>query len=76
MNQLLFTVEEENLLCVFDTSSRDALIAGIYDAIDYFEESEMREIADSTLHKLNALTGEEFSELIFSPVYLDDESEV
>ena len=76
MNQLLFTVEEENLLCIFDTSSRDTLIAGIYDAMDYFEEPEMREIADNALRKLNALTGEEFSELIFSPVYHDDESEV
>jgi len=76
MNQLLFTVEEENLLCVFDTSSRDRLIAGLRDAIDHFDEPELREIAESALQKLNALTGAEFSELIFSPVYLDDESEV
>jgi hypothetical protein len=78
MNQLLFTVEEENLICAFDTSSRDALIGGIRDALPEFDGDgpEMREIAEGALRKLDAMTDTEFSETIFSPAYHDDESEV
>ena len=76
MNQLLFTTEEENLICMFDTNKRDVLMADIHSIINHIDEPEMREIAGNVLRKLNALTNEEFSELIFLPVYHDDESEV
>ena len=76
MNHTIFTVEEENLVCAFDTSSRNALMKGIRDAMPDFEENEMREIAESALRKLEAMTGAEFTALILSPVYNDDESEV
>ena len=78
MNQTIFTVEEENLICAFYTSSRDTVIAGIHGAMPDFDgdEPEMREIAESALRKLDAMTDAEFFALILSPAYYDDESEV
>jgi hypothetical protein len=76
MNPTLFTVEEENLICVFDTSGRTALIGDIRAAMPDFEEPEMREIADSAIAKLEAMSDAEFFALTFSPAYEDDETEV
>ena len=76
MIQEIFTVEEENLICVFDISSRYALIKGILAAMPEFDEPEMSEIAESILRKLHVMTESEFSSLIISPAYITDESEV
>ena len=73
----LFTIEEVNLMCVFDTSSRDALIAELRLCIPTIDEPEMTEIAESSLAKLNKMTGAEFAALELYPVYEDyDEQEV
>ena len=76
MNYTLFTVEEENLICVFDMSSRNTLMSGISEAIPEFDEPEMQEIAVSALRKLEAMTEAEFSAYIFSPAYHSEETEV
>jgi len=76
MNQLLFTVEEENLICAFDTSSRLALMIDINSALPELEDPELREIAEHVLCKLDAMPDAEFSMLILSPAYNDDEPEV
>ena len=73
MDLMLFTVEEENLICIYDTSNCAALIQNINDALPHFEEPELYDIAISTLHKLKKLTDAEFSELIFHPAYHGDE---
>ena len=75
MNTELFTIEEENLICIFDTSGRDALISSIRDAMPHFDEPGMDEIAESVLKKLDAMTGAEFSALTFNPVYDNDDDE-
>jgi len=77
MSSTLCNVEEENLICAFDASSRTALISGIRGALPEFDLGEpgMREIAESAMRKLDAMTDEDFSKIIFSPAY-DDESEV
>lgn len=71
MNHALFTVEEENLICAFDTSSRTALMADIKAIMPDFcgDEPEMQEIVNNVLRKLDDITDTEFSELVFSPVY-------
>jgi len=79
MNIDIFTVEEENLICAFDTSGRDALIADISGAMSDFDGdgAEMRDIAVSALAKLDAMTDAEFSALILNPAYSgDNEMEV
>ena len=72
MDLTIFTVEEENLICAFDMSSRTALINNITEALPDFVEPEMREIAENTLRKLNTLTDAEFEELTFHPAYHGD----
>ena len=73
MNPTLFTVEEENLICIFDTSSCGALIGDISDAISHFDEPELREIAESALRKLESMSDSDFSAFIFHPAYSGDD---
>ena len=76
-----FTVEEVNLMCIFDISSRDALIGGLTAAIPDFGESaqdglaELIEIAENVLSKLAAMSDADFSVLGLYPEY-NEESEV
>jgi len=79
MDITIFTAEEENLICIFDISSRTAAINSLNAAMPDFEEPELREIAENTLKKLNAMTDVGFSALSFDPTYDDedyDETEV
>ena len=76
MNTDVFTVEEENLLCIYDISSRTKLIKNLTAAIFEYDDPELREIAERALYKLHNMSDEEFSAIIFSPAYFDDESEV
>ena len=74
----VFTVEEENLICIYDTSSRKALMDSINGTVSDFEESELVEIADRVLRALNAMTDDEYAALTFHPAYQvdDDDNEV
>ena len=70
-----FTLEQENFICIFDVSNRNACINGIRAALPDFDDLELREIANDVLKKLDNMSDEDFSELIFSPAYYDDEME-
>ena len=76
MNLNLFTIEEENLICIFDTSSRTVLIDGISDAIPYFDDPELQEIAESVLRKLEPVSDMAFSSRIFHPAYDSDDDDL
>jgi fructose-1-phosphate kinase PfkB-like protein len=71
-----FTVEEVNMMFIFDTRSRDALIAELSAAIPEFIEPGLDEIAENVLVKLNKMTDAEFAALELYPEYEDYESEV
>ena len=62
-----FTVEEINLMCCFDTSSRKRLIAEMkslpLDGLD----DEMAELLFHTVRKLESITDEAFSEIYIAP---------
>ena len=64
-----FTFEETNLLCIYNTGSR----AGLIDALTEMrgelspEEAELRELTDSALSKLRAMSDAEFAELELYP---------
>jgi len=68
-----FTVEETNLICVFNTSSRHNLISELTAAIPLFEEEELVEIAENTLAKLEKMSDLEFAALELYPAYEDSE---
>ena len=72
-----FTVEETNLMCIFDTSSRDTLIAELMAAVPEFDEPELGEIAENVLAKLEKMSDAEFSALELYPEFEDyNEQEV
>ena len=71
----LFTIEEVNLMCIFDTSSRDALVAEITAAISDFDEPELVEIAENIIAKLANISDADFAALELYPEYEDYETE-
>ncbi|MDR3310950.1 MAG: transposon-transfer assisting family protein [Oscillospiraceae bacterium] len=72
MNEL-FTVEEANLMCIFNTSGRERLMTELTAAIGGFDESELIEIAKTALAKLSEMSNEDFAALDLYPEYGDGE---
>ena len=64
------TVEETNLLSIYNEGGKRALIENVNAALPYMD-ADMRELAKRTLSKVDALTEAEFAEL---PIYAADES--
>ena len=59
-----FTFEEMNLMCIYNTGSRTGLIDSLNEMRGELsqEETELQELTDSTIGKLQVMTDEEFTE--------------
>ena len=64
-----FTFEEMNLMCIYNTGSRTGLIDALTEMRGELspEEVELRELTDSALMKLRAMSDAEFAELELYP---------
>ena len=64
-----FTFEEMNLMCIYNTGSRTGLIETLNEMCGELapEETEQRELTDSALGKLQAMSDVEFAELELYP---------
>ena len=64
-----FTFEEKNLLCIYNTGRRSGLIDALTEMRGELspEEAELREMTDSALGKLRAMSDAEFAELELYP---------
>ena len=64
-----FTFEEMNLMCIYNTGSRAGLIESLNEMRGELcaEETELMELTDSTLRKLQAMADDEFAELELYP---------
>ena len=64
-----FTFEEMNLMCIYNTGSRTGLIDSLREMRSELspEETELRELTDSALGKLQAMSDAEFAELELYP---------
>ena len=64
-----FTFEEINLMCIYNAGSRMGLIESLNEMRGELsaEETELMELTDSTLRKLQAMTDDEFAELELYP---------
>ena len=64
-----FTFEEMNLMCIYNTGSRAGLIESLNEMRGELsaEETELMELTDSTLRKLQTMTDDEFAELELYP---------
>lgn len=58
-----FTVEEVNLMCVFEGQDRKGMIADIKNVIPHIQDSDMMELAGQVLEKLEAISDEEFAQV-------------
>ena len=65
-----FTVEETNLLSIYAEDSKRALLENINAALPLVD-ADMRELAERTISKVDALTDEEYAGLA---VYAADEA--
>jgi len=66
----LFTIPDENIICIYKEDRREAVIQNIRDALPYME-SDMQELAAGVVVKLQAMSDAAFSEAQFS--FTDDE---
>ena len=62
-----FTVEEFNLMCCFNTSSRKRLIDDMESVTLKNTDGEIAELMYKTIRKLEAMTDAEFEELYIMP---------
>ncbi|WP_250228663.1 transposon-transfer assisting family protein [Anaeropeptidivorans aminofermentans] len=67
-----FTVEEINLISIYHTGTRDAIIEEMTAALPHMD-SEFQELTRNTMDKLNGLTDDEFSHLALDPADEGDE---
>lgn len=71
----MFTYEEINLMCIYDTSSRKGLIAELTKMRKYLEpdEVEILELTDSAIRKLEKISDVEFECLELFADFVEDE---
>ena len=59
-----FTVEEINLMCVFDAEGRTELIEDINRVLSHLDDKDMEKLANRVIGKLQNMTNEEFAEVV------------
>lgn len=69
MNMNTFTNDEINLMCIYNTGTKDGLTDALTAMREYLEpeETELRDLTDSVLKKLEALSDEDFAKLELFP---------
>ena len=70
-----FSIEELNLMCIYDAGTRSGLMAGLEKiALELApEEAELSDMIQSALMKLTAMSDEEYGELILVPDYKEED---
>ena len=70
-----FTNDEMNLMCIYQTGDRQGLISTLKEMQGYLDEdeTELRELTDSALQKLDEITDEDFAALELIPDFDTDE---
>ena len=70
---MTFNVEETNLMCCFDTSSRSKLIAEMKNLPLNELDDEMEELLFKTVRKLEVMSDAEFDALYIAPDSMMDD---
>ena len=70
-----FTIEEINLICIYDTGQRVGLIDALTNMLGYLQEdeAELRTLAESVISRLQSMTDTEYSKLV--PTLMPDYDE-
>ena len=67
-----FTAEEINLICIYDTSTKAALLSDMRGSLPYIEDTELKEIQEAAIQKVEHITEAEFAEIYFVPDYTEE----
>lgn len=69
-----FTNDEMNLMCIYDTGNRTGLINALSEMRKELSTDEvtLRELTDSVLNKLSAMSDEDYAKLELYPDFDDD----
>ena len=66
-----FNQEETNLISMYDTSSRNALLTELCDSLTYVDEPEMRELMETVIGKVEAMSDDDFEDIGLYPTFMD-----
>ena len=66
-----YSLEEINLMCIYDCTSRSGLIDELEAAMEYVDDPEMLRLMEQTIDKLNRTTDTQFVELPLVPAWED-----
>ena len=66
------TSDEMNLICIYDTSDKAELEKQLRLSVPYIENTELREITETVINKLERMTAEEFEQTEFIPTVTAD----
>jgi hypothetical protein len=69
-----YNVEEMNLMCIFEHSSRSVLMEDMTASLPYIDDGEMASLMEQTIAHLKRMSDEEFAELDLEPDF-DEEDE-
>ena len=72
-----FTNDEMNLMCIYNTGTREGVMDALVAMREYLEpeEKELLDLTDSVLDKLEAMTDADFAELELFPDFDETEDE-
>ncbi|MBR2894903.1 MAG: transposon-transfer assisting family protein [Oscillospiraceae bacterium] len=72
---MTFTHDELNLMCIYDTGTRTGLLEALsrMKAVLEVEETELRELTDTVIEKLSAMSDAEYAELELFPDFDEED---
>lgn len=71
---MTFTLDEVNLMCIYDTSNRKRLIKEMRRSFQLVEDKELADIMWSAISKLSSMTDTEYSGLELAPTITDEDT--
>ena len=57
---MTFSQDEINLMCIYDTSDKTELLKELRFSVPYIEDTELKEITETVIDKLERMTNDEF----------------
>ena len=64
----VFTVEESNLICIFQSDSRTKVMEDINRALKHIDDTDMIELCENVLEKLRKMSDKQFKEFKFETI--------
>jgi len=71
MSNIQFTVEEENLICIYHNADRRRTMTAIADALPYMD-SDMQTLSEQVLEKLRSMSDTAFEDAAFHMTLSDE----